>query len=151
MIDVPQILTEVARVVATVEGMAGCSYPMEDAAQKSPWGFVLWGSQDQETEIRYEMGSEVWVVPFVVRVAVKHVGGETAAEMLTVDRLLGRIQARFSPIDGTRPNDVLTLPGHIDQLRVASLRPGLTMALGGQEFYAGDAGFRLMYRRVRDE
>ena len=147
MITIQEVLTDVARIVAGVEDVTGAFYPANDAAPISPEAVIFWGSDD--TEIEYELGSELWVAPFVIRILVAHQQNQSPAEMGKIDLILQRIQDLFSPVDGTRPGDLLQVSGYVSTLRVERIKPGLTTEKGGVPCYAGDAHMRLVFRRVR--
>lgn len=148
MLTIAEILTDVERVCAAIPMVDGANYPPEDGAPKGRQVAIYWGNE--ETQITYEMGSELWVAPFVIRVLVAHQHGDSKVEMRTVDDVLQAIQDTFSPLAG-RPNDVLQVSGHVDQLRVQAIRASLQTEVAGVACYAGDAVMRLVFRRVRDE
>ena len=140
MVTVPEIITAMAQVIATVPGISAAHYPAPKIIVAKKEAVLYWGGSGTETLISNDMSQRMWQ-PSVVAQILTPMQGNTPAEFADIETVITPIVDVFD----TAPNH--TLGGLVNRCQVVRVLSTLQVGYAGHDYYAAELHFSIKFHR----
>ena len=140
MATVPEILTAMRGLIATVDGISAVHYPAPWKIVKRREVVLYWGNPSAETVISMDMSSRMWQ-PAIIAQILTPAEGNTPAEFAEIDNLVTPVVDLLD----TAPNH--TLGGLVNRCQVTGVRSMLLIEYAGVPHYGAELLFSIKFHR----
>lgn len=144
MVTVPEIITAMAKKIATLPEVKAAHYPAPKTIPHGPTVVLYWGGDD-DTVISNDLSKARLWLPRVMAQVLTPMKGNTPAEFATIDGLLTPITDLFDA--GTVTKVLPSLAGKVDRLQVVGLRPSQEIIFAGHQFYGAVIKWDIKFHR----
>lgn len=143
MVTVPEIITAMAGVIRTVDGISAVHYPAPQTVKQGPDVVLYWGG-DGDTAIGMDLSQRMWE-PLVRAHVLTPLKGNTPAEFARIDNLLTPIVDAFDI--GSTTQVMPSLAGAVNRCQVVRLRPSLLIEYAGHSYYGAEIYWSIKFHR----
>ena len=143
MVTVPEIITAMAGVIRTVDGVNACHYPAPQKITFKCEVVLYWGGQ-VPTNISMDMNQRMWQ-PYVRAHILTPMKGNTPAEFAVIDNLITPIVDAFDT--GTATQVMPSLGGAVNRCQVVDILGSQQIDYAGNQHYGAEIIWSIKFHR----
>lgn len=140
MVAVPEIITAMAGVIRTVDGINAVHYPAPQTVKQGPDVVLYW----DETLVSMDLSQRMWIARIKAHVLTP-LKGNTPAEFARIDNLLTPIVDAFDT--GSTTQVMPSLAGAVNRCQVVQLLPSRLVEYAGHNYYGAEIFWETKFHR----